>query len=634
MALERFQMPGIGDTDLRWRDADAEDVGRRAYNAGVYVFDEQASRELELVKLSMLYNGFRPGARFGAQATAFLDRVTKPASTAPKLSLNAVRAVVDTAVAKVTGLDVRPSYLTEGGDWREQRMAKQLEKFSDAQLFKAKARTLGPTIFRDACWGDIGIAHVYAGETEPVVERVLPWEIAVDYEDGRYGNPWQIFRRKWISKDELMARFPRSRDEISVAGASDPSGRMAATTPQGDSLTQQVMVIEAWYRAAPGRKGRHVIAIENHALLAEEWTRDHFPFAFVRYSEGIEGFYGMGMGWHLKGNQLEINEYLDAIQEHVRKMAMHIGISESSRIVQEHVNNRIMSIIKFADRPPVNVQIGDLPQALVDRLETAYRHCFQQEGVPLADSQSASRPGLNSEPSIRANRDIGTERFSVASKAYEQFILDVSELLIEAGAEVAKRKDGYVVLVPGKRFAQRLNFKDVDLDRDKYILRPLPTSSLPRDYQGRLATVQDWLKMGAVDPTTAMRLLDLPDTDAALSLKVASLEFVLHEIELILDGEKPSVPGPYHPLQQCVEMGIASIQRASQDGAPEDVLAALDAWIVECQYRLQQGQPAPAANQAPGLPGGTPQARPEPLPTSPLVPQAGAAPTQPPPMAA
>jgi hypothetical protein len=628
MALDRFLMPVSGDTDLRWRDAAGEDVGRRAFNAGKFVFDQQASRELELVKLSLLYGGYRPGSRLGAAATAFLDRVTKATTAAPKLSLNAVRAVIDTATAKVTSQDVRPSYLTAGGDWSRQRQAKQMERFSDGQLAAAKFRSLGPTIFRDAAWGDIGIAHVYAGEEEPVVERVLPWEIGVDYEDGRYGNPWQMFRRKWISKDELMARFPKSRSEIADAGGSSADG-----STQADSLTQQVMVIEAWYRAAPGRKGRHVIAVENHALLDEEWSRRGFPFAFVRYSEAIEGFYGLGIGHHLKGNQLEINDYLDAIQEHVRKMAVHIGISESSRIVQEHVNNRIMSVIKFADRPPVNVQIGDLPVALVQRLETAYRHCFEQEGVPIADSQSASRPGLNSEPSIRANRDIGTERFSVASKAYEQFVLDVSELLIEAGKEVAKRRGGgYVVLVPGKRYAQRLDFKQVDLKRDQYILRPYPTGSLPRDYSGRLATVQDWLKMGAIDPTTALRLLDLPDTDAALSLKDASLEFVLHELELLLDGERPQEPGPYHPLQQCVEMGTATWQRAAQDGAPEDVLDAVDRWVVACQYRLQQGEPPPnqalPPDQAPPMPGGPPQARPEALPTSPLLPQA--APSQPP----
>jgi hypothetical protein len=626
---------GSDTTDLRWHDATETDAGRRAWAAAHYVFTAQAGREVELVKLALLYEGHRPGGRFGAAATAFLDRVTNTSGPTPKLSLNAVRATIDTAVAKVTTLDVRPSYLTAGGNWSEQRQSKQLERFSDGQLSAAGWRTLAPTIFRDGCRGDIGASHIYAGEDDPVVERVLPWELAVDYNDGRYGKPREMFRRKWVHRDELAERYPKRAKVLSGARASSADG-IAPSDPRDE----QLLVYEAWHLPGRGGKGRHVVAVEGDWLLLEEWKRPGFPFAVTRYSDATEGWYGIGMATHLKGNQLGINRLLDAMEEHLDKMAVHIGVQVGSRIVQEHINNRIMSVLKYAGQPPVNLQIGDLPPALVARLDRAYEQCFEQEGVPMAASQSSTRSGLNSEPSIRADRDMSTERFSLANKNYEQLTLDASQLLIEAGREIAKRKKNYVVLVPGKRYAQRLDFSKVDLDRDRYILKVCPTSSLPKDFSGRLAAVTDMIKAGYIDATMALRLLDLPDTDSAVSLKVAALEYALFEIDRILDGEEPHEPGPYHPLQLCVELGTASYQRADQDGAPEDVLVALDRWIVACQYRLDSdGGGAAAPGGAPGapagLPGGTPQARPEALPTSPLLPQAGPAPAlTPPPVAA
>src|SRR5690606_36540516 len=82
------------------------------------------------------------------------------------------------------------------------------------------------------------------------------------------------------------------------------------------------------------------------------------------------------------------------------------------------------------------------------------------------------------------------------------------------------------------------------------------------------------------------------------SLCTSALESMDREIEEPLDGMQ-SLPTPYSPLKMGIWRFTAAMHLPANDGAPEDAIARLRAWITRAVWMLDRQEQKQAAQAMP-----------------------------------
>jgi hypothetical protein len=327
------------------------------------------------------------------------------------------------------------------------------------------------------------------------------------------------------------------------------------------------------------------------------------------------GYFGQGAAEQLQNIQLEINKILWIIQR-----SMHLAgsfkvlIENGSSIVTEKINNDIGSIIHYNGTKPEYVVPPIVPVELYQQFERLKTLAYEQVGVSQLSASSLKPAGLNSGRALREYNDIESDRFNTVGKAYEKLFLDLAKISISVAKDIFEREGKYPVKVPGKKFIETIDWKDISLEDDDYVMQMFPVSSLPNDPEGRLQTIQEYMQAGIISPRSGRRLLDFPDLDQIEDL-ANSQEDYLHEIlEKIIDDGEFTPPDPFDDLKLAQELSLEYYTRGKMQGLEEDKLELLRTFNDQVQVLMQKAMP-PAPPMA-----GAPQANPMPTPQSELIP--------------
>lgn len=514
-----------------------------------------------------------------------------------RITLNVIQSMCDTVVARVAKAKVRATYLTHGGNWSMQRKAKLLERFTDGQFYSTEVYNIMPKIFLDACVFGTGVGKVYEDNKRIKLERILPDEIIVDDNEARYAAPRQLFQRKLMAKDVLMALFPEAKNFILNASSfdDDSTGEYKAS--------EQIEVIEAWH--LPSGKGagdgRHVIAIENATLMDDGWERDNFPFVFIRWAERMLGFWGQGLAEQLTGIQVELNKILKMIQLQMHLATPKVFIESGSQISKAHINNEAWGIIEYSGTMPEFVVPKTTSAEVFSHLDRLYTRAYEIAGVSQLAAQSKKPAGLDSGVALREFQDIETERFMVVAQQYEKLFLDAAEQMIDLARGISARGDGYEVLSHGDKYIESIKWSDIDLERDQYVMKVYPTSLLPTTPAAKLQKVIEMVQAGMIDQHEARGLLDYPDLESVNELATASSEGIRMLIEEMAEHGRYHPPEPFMNLSMAVQMVQSAYLRAKINGAPEKNLDLMRRFIQEAvgmlasiaqQAMMQQQQQA------------------------------------------
>lgn len=539
-----------------------------------------------------------------------------------RISYNVVQSCIDTVASKIAKNKPRPMFLTSGGDYKLQRRAKKLNDFVDGIFYENQAYDLGQRVFIDACVFGDGVIKVYCENGRVKFERVLSGELYVDEMEAFYGRPRSLHQVKTVDRQVLLDSFPRHAKAIKECNAAKADD--AASNP---SVSDSIQVRESWHlRSGPtASDGRHVITIDNVVLLNEQYDRDQFPFAFFKWTPRLYGFWGQGLAEQIQNIQLEINKLLWVIQR-----SMHLAgtfkvlLENGSKLVKEHFNNDIGALIMYSGQKPEYIVPPIVPSEVYAHLQTLKNAAFEQAGVSQLSAASKKPEGLDSGKALREFNDIESERFLMVGRCWEQFFLNLAHLAIECAKEAHEEEGEYKVKVPGKKHIQEIEWSDVELSEDDYVMKMFPVSSLPQDPAGRLQTIQEYAQAGYISPRTARRLLDFPDLDAVEQLFNATEDY-LHEILEKMtesdDDDAYTPPEPFDDLKLARELALEYYARGKCSGLEEDKLENLRRFIAQIDVlegSVMQSMPTAAGPEA-GMPG-APPADPNATPQSDLVP--------------
>lgn len=587
-----------------WWKADEQDMAKEIQGTIKFINNHQSTRLEQLTVSTRLY-GNSSAFNFIGPALSRSASVSAN-SNSNRISFNLVASVIDTLVAKMAKNKVIPTYITSGGIWGMQQKAEQLSKFSEGMSYEQDLHIKTIYSLRDSGMWGTGILHVFEDEDEVCVERAFPHEFLIDQVESLTGNPRQLHRVKPVDRDIVLAMidswYEDGEEKTKIMDAVKSATASAFIDLGGVGTAADLVIVTESFHLKSGKKGKdglHVMCVGDTVIMKEEYEDDYFPYPMIHYCKRPLGFWGIGAAERLQNLQGEVNRLMILIQ---RSMWMggsfKVLIENGSRVVSQHVNNDVGALIFYTGTPPQYVTPPMIQQDIYPYVDSLIAKGFQQEGVSQLEAASVKPMGVNSGKGLRTMTDIADDRFLFLGQQMEEFTLEVHRQMIEVAKKIYARKKSFKVVFPQTKFLETIDWADIKLKDDEYVLRAYPTSSLPDDPVGRYETIQEWMQAGLVSPRAGRRLMAMPDVEMSDKLANAA-EDLLHKIyeEILNDGKYVS-PEPQFDLQLASQLYLSYYNYAKLNNAPEDRMDLLREFkaqlddLMGLQQQALQGQQA------------------------------------------
>lgn len=606
-----------GQVVARWWEVDEDEMASHVVDVGERLEQSDSERQMALIRHARLYENVEIDSLNGRGYSESVVR--QLVMNTGFLSLNVGATCLDTITAKVTKNRPYPKIQTSGASWTGQIKARNMEKWARGYLYQTKFFQKARPVFVDGGEFGTGLMQVFATEDDKLdCERVLPSEIFVDELDGQYGEPRQMLRLKYVSRDILKRMYPKMSQEINDA---EKTSRIESPNASPEVSSNTIKVWEAWHLPS-GKKakdGKHVIAIDGGVLLCEEWKIQKFPFVVIRFKKRTTGFWGKGVIESVQPIQVALNRGMRSMESVLRRK----GKGRTWVPMGSKVNVKAMT---NADGGEIGYYTGQTPPTVDNNNATAsedmnwivflYGKAFQECGVSEMSASSKKPSGLDAAVALREFSDMESERFATQHQDWEQFALDFLELSIDLITKQHGWK-GYKVLVPGRRDLLEVDWAKVDLERDAYTMQMFPTSSLPSTPAARLQRVEELRAKGYITDAVAKRLLEFPDLEAEAHLGNAVIDDADATISAILDDDEPKLMPlePYQNLDMIIERANAAYLFARHRHCPENRLTLLRNLIdTATAQKAAMMAPPPMPGAMPGAPGaGMPPGAPAPM---------------------
>jgi len=591
------------NVNYRWWTLDEKDMAAAINATLLFIKQHQGSRIEQLTSATRLYGNTNAYNMIGTAFTRASSVQSSP--TTQRMSYNVIESIIDTLQSKMAKNKVVPTYITNGAAWEVQMKADQITKFTQGLFYQEKVHHKSVISWTDASiWGD-GFLHVYDREGKVCIERTLPHELFVDTIETLSGPAHQLHRVKIMDRDIAFELFPDLEENIALVSPAtydDVGG-------QG-TVCDLITVIESWHlkSGADANDGVRVITIGDGSLV-EERRKDYFPFAHMRYAKRPLGFYGQGVPERCQNLQGEINRNMILKQRSMwMQGSFKILLENGSKVVAQHMNNEIGTLIYYTGTPPQYVTPPATNPEVQQYIDALIAYAYAQEGVSRMSTTGEVPMGVDSGKAMRTLMQNSDDRFLFMQQELEDFTLEVARQSIEVVKDIYKEKKSYEVIFPDTNFLETVDWKDINLDESEYVLKAFPTSSLSDDLTGRLSEIQELAQAGMISPRSARKLLDAPDLEMNEALANAP-ENRLHQIydKMLRKGEFTRFEPGFHDAQLGQQLALEYINYAEYFGCPDDRIQLVRDFLEQIQTEVLN-PPQPMVQ--PGAPQAVPMAPP------------------------
>lgn len=605
-----------------WLAEDERDLVAQVLSTTEYLKRTNMQRIRQASIFTRLFSG-KPLYNFLA-SNATLDNSNQLPIGRP--TANVVYSCTDTLVSRISQDRPKPVFLTDGGNYKERKLAQEANAFIQGEFFRVKAYDKGPLQLRDACIIGDGFLKVFPKDEKVAVERTLATELLTDFNDAYYGDPRQLIQVKLVDRSVIRDMFPDKAEMIEGA----VNGTVDSTPRSTETITDQFIIAEGWHlRSGPNATdGRHVIVCSEGAILDDpDWDKDKFPFVQFGYNPNIVGSFSQSLAEILMPGQMEIYRMLIVASQSLELMGVpRIYIDELSKILETSFNNRIGTIIKGRGNAPEFINATSNNPEIYQWIQWLIQNSYQMSGISALSAASQKPPGLNSGEAIRSYDDLQTDRFAALAKRYQNIYTDLAYLMIDCAKDIADETGSYMTVYPGKDGTREIDFKDIRKLNDNFVIQCYEESSLPKDPAGRQARLSEMLAAGEITTQEFRRLSNFPDLEQSDKLAASLEERILHSLdEIIENGNKnyaDIAPDPFilDPSDLATTLCVNYINLYSTQNLEEEKMQVLRDWFTQVQALKTQATPPPV-QAAPAPQTGQGQLPP------PVPPQAQIAPT-------
>ncbi|MCA1833036.1 MAG: hypothetical protein ABR520_11240 [Mycobacteriales bacterium] len=599
-----------------WYDATQDDCHAQVFRFVNKIEQEQADVYDRLMTLESLYDKHSPEGSLAEDPRAAGEMLND-------MYENVVASNVDTTYASIATAEIRARFLTDGAGWSTQRRAAKMELYAEGLGKQLAIHRKCRLAFREAAKIGGGLVKVYADRWDQVcVEHIPLVEIVVPDADHQSGAPplqlHHVMRN--YDRDRLKAEFPEYADEIEAfRGTTLPANVMDRHPTRSSWAHNKVTVIESWRLpigvrpAKDGEKsskgaryvpGRHTITIATRTLLDEPYHKPYHPIAVIEWSARNGSFFPISGSERIVGLQRALNLRNWTIEQMLQQNARvttwvrPADFGAVTKMQATEVGNFIP--IK-GEYPKTETPPAVHPELLNSRIQLK-QSAADEFGQSQARQRGEIPAGLQTGAAVREATSAQTQRYAPQEAAFEQLVLDVNWLMIDACKDLGKAAP----TVLESRWQQPIGWGEVDMGQVK--IQIAAASTLPRTAAGREQTILEWAQAGVISTDTFRRLIGHPDLESEMSQYTAALDVIDLEIEAILDGGT-AVPEPYDNLKMIEWRATQMYNRirpsGRRKGAPEAVLESLRDYIDQAAFLASMQ--AQNDNAAPGaMPGAAP----------------------------
>ena len=537
-----------------------------------------------------------------------------------RVSFNVARNAINTMQAKLARQMPLPSTMTVGGDFLQRYRAGRLDRFLHGCFYASSYSKIYPQLLLDVLVFGVAAVKVYVQDKTVQIERIPIFDLLVSDAEARYGTPRCLYHRCYMDRSVVMETF--GNDDDSLYGTADERKKaiLSAPKPADDDSTfmntarysDQILVYEATHLASgpKAEDGLRVIALTTGTLSASPWTRDkNFGFGFLRLNAPLSGFYGPAMAIELAAAQDEYDRLSEKIQvAHNLMGGSHIMV-QSGTLGKTKVDNDVGTIIEYSGQAPQVFNPQPVHPDTYAYKDMIAQNMLRYEGISELSAQSVLPAGLRqaSGKALSVYDDMEDARFRVAHESVRQFHVDIGWLIIDACEEASEAGEQVEILAPGQGALERINWKDVQMDRKEYTLRCEPISALSQTKAAMFQEVMELVDRKIIqDRSVVARLLNIPDIEAERDLETADVDVVDKTCSLILRDMPYPDPDKRLKLDVAYDRARKHYNKARVDGVSDDRIAALDEYlnkieglIAQMQAEAQEQQAQAQAQQAP-----------------------------------
>jgi hypothetical protein len=641
----------INEATRRWWDTEDGEVHEHIASVLGVLREETEIRHRKFRRFLHIYSnkritGWLPGSSSDGDDSGLWGQTP---SGEPWSYINPIRSCVETLASRFGAHKIKPKILTDCDTSNITSLRKQagmIERAVQGEWAEGCVYKKAVACFYDAAIFGMGAMAVFSEDGKIRYERVFPGELVVDESACRTTPPRTLYQVSAYPAETLVARWPDKKDEIMSAIGDFPVGEAQDGYIK---VTDMVQVIEAWHLPSKcgAKDGKRAVVIDGCTLDCETWTRDGFPFAFIRWGEPILGWWPQGLVECEEPLQWMINKCERRIQQAIQIYAVMKTYMPKGAVDPGKLRNMVGDVVEYSGPiPPKSEWPLSIPSEVFRYQAERRQLVFEESGVSMMSAASVKPPGVEAAVAMRYLGETETGRHALLGTEWEDFFTTLAKLTIEERRTIGGRAQ-YRDTDNGKY--EEIDWKEAT-ENLNYVLEVFPTSYLPHTPSGRLATIMEMLAagfFGSPDDQAsigkAMQVLNFPDLTQMVSIETAALEDVDFQIEQMIDG-KPQEPEPFQDLKMAQARVVAALLRARRDGVPDDRLellmnyldsaselenSAADAVAMrEAAAAQAAGQPGPTGPGGPPLPNELPgdltegALSPEPLPPqAPMVPE-------------
>ena len=621
----------LGGRERAWwirEDPDQEDpLAYEKLNAVVNFIDRTQDRKRTWALFGAMYGGGVPPSGGNVDET-----IRSTPSTRSSMGLNVSRNVVDAVISRVFAkANPHLSYVTEGGDYEKQDNANKLELGVEGIFYKTGARKTFILGGRDGCVYGTGVTNVWADRLfkKIRIDRWRTWEYITDDSETLYeanGKQKTFFTKRYEDKYELAYRVAQGTyvtkreqqlvDEDSWAEKARHIERLSGVKADDAVFGfQQVafrIPVTHGYRLPSGPDaddGRHVIGVQGKTILDVPWTPvdwEHpVPFAFWKWSEPIEGFYGQGIIEIGAPIQAEINKLVRQIQNGHHLITGQWLIEKGSKVVLSHINNDLSRLLAYTGTAPQYIVPGIIAPEVYQHLWNLVQKYYELSGINQQAAQAQKPAGLDSGEAQRVYADQQTETLLDKGQRFGYDYVRVAGHLATLAAKELAEDGAYEVRAMADDGFETIDWGELD-EPDGFELVVKETSSLPLDPAAKIELANELMKLPGADfdGGDVLEMIGMPDILQKTRQKQSSRRWVEKVIGQML---KAGIPYEPDPMMNLVEAQIIARQMyclAQKNGTVRDEwLELVRDFELKCTAMLAPPPMLPAApvNAAAGL---------------------------------
>lgn len=588
-----------------WKSKNDKELSEQLLTTAAYLKDSQSNRYRQAALYARLYGNVSL-FNFIGNSMSKMDMTQGLPTDRP--TFNLVQSATDTLIARISQARPAPVFLTDNGDYKERRLAKQLNNFILGELYQTKAYDKAAIMLRDALVEGTGVLKIYETQDHKVgLDRVLCTELLVDINESINGDPRQLYQLKLVDRDVLMEQAPKFKKTIETAANAYPDG----SADSSKTVSDLVMVVEGW-RLPSGKDsgdGRHTIACSSGIILDEEYKKEKFPFVFLHYAPRLLGFWAQGLAEQLMGTQLEINSLLYTISKSIKLVGVpRVFVEDGSKVVSAHLNNDVGTIVRYRGTKPEYTVAPCVPQELYAQLQRLIDYGYQQSGVSAMQAAAQKPAGLNSGEAIRSYDDISSDRMSTLSRRYDNLFIDLAYIITDMAMDICKAQGSYQTVYPNKDGTRQIDLPKMSLIKDPFIIQCYNTSSLPKEPAGRMQKVTEMIQSGMITVKEGRRLLDYPDLEQVEKLANASEERIYQILDKIVEDGEYQSPDIFMDLQLANDIVVQYYNLYSSAKLEEERCQMLRDFFTQVQDLKTEAQAPQVAPGSTPVPQAVPQA--------------------------